>query len=155
MYTKKTINIIDDDYVEKTLNRFLSAQQDDYDIAYKEMQAGQKCSHWMWYVFPQLKGLGKSPIAKHYGIQNIQEAIDYINHPVLGKRLKEISQVLLDNPSNNPTEVMGSPDDLKLKSCMTLFYVVAPDEDTFKQVLDKYFNGEFDENTIRILKEEV
>ena len=154
MYIKKTINIVDDDYVEKTLNRFLSAQQDDYDIAYKEMQAGQKCTHWMWYVFPQLKGLGKSPIAKHYGIQNIQEAIDYINHPVLGKRLIEISQVLLDIPSNNPTEVMGSPDDLKLRSCMTLFHIAAPDEDVFKKVLDKYFNGEFDKKTIEIINEE-
>lgn len=138
--------------MEKTLQRFLDAQEDDYAIALREMRHGYKYSHWMWYIFPQISGLGFSRTAQYFEIKNIDETKEYINHPILGKRLIEISQVLLKIESNDAREVMGYPDDLKLKSCMTLFSIVAPEEKVFKQVLDKFFCGEFDEKTIEILE---
>ena len=137
--------------MEKTLQRFLDAQETDYAIALKELRQGYKCSHWMWYIFPQISGLGFSRTAQYYEIKNIEEAKEYINHPVLGKRLIDISRVLLKTESNDAREVMGYPDDLKLKSCMTLFSIIAPEEDVFKKVLDKFFDGHQDEKTIDIL----
>lgn len=133
-----------------TLDRFLKAQELDYDIALSEMRAGRKRSHWMWYIFPQIKGLGFSSTAQYYAIQNKKEAEEYLAHPVLGKRLLEISEVLLEIKSNDASRVMGYPDDMKLKSSMTLFYLVSG-EDVFKKVLDKFFDGKIDKKTEELL----
>jgi len=138
--------------MKKDLNRFLEAQEYDYDIALEEMRNGYKCSHWMWYIFPQISGLGFSPTAKYFEIQNKKEALDYINHPVLGKRILEISSVLLNIKSNDAREVMGYPDDLKLRSSMTLFAEISSENAVFQKVLDKFFEGKKDEKTVEILK---
>ena len=132
------------------LERFLKAQENDYEIALEEIRSGQKISHWMWYIFPQLKELGYSPMAKFYGIHGRKEAEDYLAHPVLGTRLKEISGELLKLESSDAGYVMGYPDDLKLKSCMTLFLEVSG-EDIFQQVLEKFFDGEKDSNTMKLI----
>ena len=134
------------------LERFLSAQDNMYEIALQEIQAGYKASHWMWFVFPQLKGLGYSSTAKYYGITGKDEAKEYLEHPVLGKRLREITSALLRVDSNNAEEVMGYPDFLKLQSCMTLFAKISGDS-LFTDVLDKYYGGKMDEKTIAILAE--
>lgn len=133
-----------------SLERFLSAQEHDYEIALSEMRNGRKQSHWMWYIFPQIQGLGYSSMAQFYAIKDREEAVTYLNHPVLGKRLVEISEVLLNLRENDARKVMGYPDDLKLKSSMTLFYVVSG-RAVFKQVLDKYYFGELDEKTVSLL----
>lgn len=133
-----------------SLERFLSAQEHDYEIALSEMRNGRKQSHWMWYIFPQIQGLGYSSMAQFYAIKDREEAVAYLNHPVLGKRLVEISEVLLNLRENDAKKVMGYPDDLKLKSSMTLFYVVSG-RAVFKQVLDKYYFGELDEKTVSLL----
>lgn len=132
------------------LERFVKAQNRMYAVALNEIKGGSKQTHWIWYVFPQLQALGHSKNAKYYGIADANEAKAYYEHPVLSKRLKEISQALLMLDSNDPTEVMGYPDDLKLRSCMTLFYEVTHDP-LFKQVLDKFFEGEEDKMTINLL----
>ncbi len=132
------------------LDRFLKMQQYDYTTALSEIKSGHKRSHWIWYIFPQLKGLGRSNMSEFYGIENIEEAKEYMRHPVLGSRLTEISEALLSLDSNDPLEVMGMPDDLKLCSCMTLFEQ-ASDEPVFGKVLDKYFNGARDKRTIKLL----
>ena len=129
-----------------TVERFVKAQEESYGCALREIKNGRKRSHWMWYVFPQLKGLGRSETARYYGIENRQEAKAYMAHPVLGSRLLEISGELLKLESNDANAVFGRPDDLKLKSSMTLFYLVDGNP-TFKAVLDKYFDGEIDEVT--------
>ena len=128
---------------ERTLERFLVAQEGVFETALEEISNGRKETHWMWFIFPQLEGLGFSHMAQYYGIQSKKEAIDYINHPVLGKRLVGISKALLKLHSNNPKTVMGYPDDLKLRSCMTLFAEIAPNEKVFQKVLDKFFNVGF------------
>ena len=133
-----------------SLERFLSAQEHDYEIALSEMRNGRKQSHWMWYIFPQIQGLGYSSMAQFYAIKDREEAVAYLNHPVLGKRLEEITEALLNIRENDAKEVMGYPDDLKLKSSMTLFYVVSG-RSVFKQVLDKYYFGELDEKTVSLL----
>lgn len=133
------------------LTRFLEAQNQVYLNALSEISAGRKQSHWMWFVFPQLKGLGKSISADYYGITGQAEALAYLHHPVLGKHLAEISGVLLMLKGKTAREVFGSPDDLKLRSCMTLFMAVAGEESVFKGVLDSYFDGSPDPETIRLL----
>ena len=133
-----------------SLERFLSAQEHDYEIALSEIRNGRKQSHWMWYIFPQIQGLGYSSMSQFYAIKDREEAVTYLNHPVLGKRLVEISEVLLNLRENDARKVMGYPDDLKLKSSMTLFYVVSG-RAVFKQVLDKYYFGELDEKTVSLL----
>ena len=133
------------------LERFLTAQEFDYDIAFSEINSGRKRSHWMWYIFPQIQGLGYSSMAQFYAIKDKEEAIAYLKHSILGKRLVEITEALLDLQENNASLIMGYPDDLKLKSSMTLFYVVSA-QDIFKKVLDKYFSGELDQKTISILE---
>jgi uncharacterized protein (DUF1810 family) len=135
------------------LERFINAQQYDYPVALYELKAGYKESHWMWFIFPQYKGLGYSSIAKYYAIQSKEEAIAYVHHPILGKRLIEISQVLLDLNCDDATAIFGSPDNLKLKSCMTLFYIVSK-EAIFQQVLDKFYDGQYDQRTIELLEME-
>lgn len=132
------------------LDRFLKAQEDAYPRALEEIRSGGKHSHWMWYIFPQLKALGRSDTAKYYGIRDLEEAKEYWSHPVLSARLVEISQALLEQ-SGTAWEIMGNPDDLKLRSSMTLFYQVSG-HPVFRQVIDRFYGGEFDSHTLRLLK---
>ena len=134
------------------LERFVIRQKDTYDTAYKELSRGMKQSHWMWWIFPQIIGLGMTSISKEYSIKSIEEARAFLDHPYLGKNLKEICKVLLDTKSNDASHVMGYPDDLKLCSSMTLFIEADPEERLFQQVLDKFFNGRKDSRTLDILK---
>lgn len=135
-----------------SVKRFEKAQQRDYETALAEIRSGQKRSHWMWYIFPQLKGLGRSPIAQYYGIADQQEAREFLNHPVLGAHLREISQALLELTTSDANEVFGFPDNLKLCSSMTLFAKISGEENSvFHQVLDKYFGGKWDDQTLRLL----
>lgn len=135
------------------VERFVEAQEYDYARALAEIQNGRKCTHWMWYIFPQLEHLGHSSTAKYYGIANLDEAKEYLSHPILGARLKEICEALLSLKKSNPYEVMGGIDGLKLCSSMTLFAEVEGYDSVFGKVIDKYYNGNKDMNTIRILQE--
>ena len=132
------------------LERFVQAQADSYARALRDIKIGRKTSHWMWYIFPQLSGLGHSQTARYYAIRYRAEAEAYLAHPVLGKRLLEISSELLKLESSDATAVMGWPDDLKLKSSMTLFSLVSR-EPVFRQVLEKYFRGEEDVYTVQAI----
>lgn len=134
------------------LERFISAQENSYKTALSEIQNGKKLSHWIWYIFLQLKGLGRSYNSEYYGIENADEAKSYLLHPILGARLIEITEALLNLNENNPLKVMGNPDDLKLKSCMTLFVYISEDSSIFHRVLDKYFGGSRDDITLSIIK---
>jgi len=134
------------------LSRFINSQSLYYRDALKELQQGHKETHWMWFIFPQLRDLGYSDNAKYYGISGLEEAKAYIKHSVLGARLVEISNVLLALDSNNPEAIFGWPDHMKLKSCMTLFELAALENPVFGKVLDKFFNGERDIKTINIIK---
>lgn len=133
------------------LERFIQAQEYSYETALAEIKKGVKRTHWMWFIFPQLKELGRSPTAKYYGIENLEEAELYLEHPVLGAKLKEISEVLLHLEINDPYKVMGSIDGLKLCSSMTLFAEVEGYDSVFGKVIDKYYASNKDMNTIRIL----
>lgn len=133
------------------LTRFTKAQQNDYANALSEIEDGRKRSHWMWYIFPQVQGLGFSEASRYYGIKNLAEAEAYLNDPVLGSRLLEISNALLKLETNDAHAVFGSPDDLKLRSCMTLFAALPNTNTIFKQVLDKFFKGEQDKRTLQQL----
>lgn len=134
-----------------TLKRFLTAQERSYATALAEIKAGRKRSHWMWYIFPQIAGLGMSSTAQYYSIQDRLEAEEYMAHPVLGTRLLEISRALLALESCDASAVMGYPDDLKLRSCMTLFAQVS-DDPVFEAVLDKFYGGSPDPRTLALLK---
>lgn len=134
------------------IQRFIEAQKRSYDTALEEIKRGKKRSHWMWYIFPQMKGLGHSSTAQYYGIEDRKEAEEYLAHPILGSRLLEISKELLKLESNDPRAVMGEPDNWKLKSCMTLFEIVS-NEPVFGEVLDKFFGGERDKVTVEMLRE--
>lgn len=136
------------------LSRFTDAQKYDYDTALAEIRRGRKESHWMWYIFPQISGLGRSSVAQFYSIKNLEEAKAYMRHPVLGARLIEISQALLDLDGNDAGAVFGWPDDMKLKSSMTLFEKAAPEQTVFSAVLDKFFHGKRDQLTLKILENE-
>jgi uncharacterized protein (DUF1810 family) len=140
---------MDDHY---NLQRFLDAQQSGYATALAEIKNGRKHSHWMWYIFPQIRGLGFTETSKYYAIKDIHEASDYLSHPLLGARLNEISNELLKLPDNNPAQVFGSPDDMKLKSCMTLFSSVPGAGNAFQHVLDKYFEGAKDIRTLQLIE---
>ncbi len=133
------------------LSRFLEAQNNSYNTALREIRAGRKRSHWMWYIFPQIQGLGYSAMAQHYAIRDLGEAREYLQHPLLGPRLIEISEALLALDESDPRRVMGSPDDLKLRSCMTLFQSAAPDQPVFGKVLNKFYGGSPDGRTLEIL----
>ncbi len=133
------------------LDRFIRAQEYDYDQALSEIKAGHKRSHWIWYIFPQVKGLGRSGMSEEYGIDGLDEAKAYMENEVLRIRLIEISQALLQLDSNDPLAVMGFPDNLKLRSSMTLFAEAAPEETVFADVLDKFFDGEKDPETLKRL----
>jgi len=133
------------------LGRFLDAQNQVYLKALSEIKNGKKDSHWMWFIFPQLKGLGRSETADFYGIENKQEAAAYLRHPILGKHLLEITSALLEIEEKTARQIFGTPDDLKLKSCMTLFANIENAPLVFEEVLAKYFNGEPDKITIKML----
>ena len=132
------------------LSRFITAQERSYDTALREIKSGRKRTHWMWYIFPQIAGLGFSSTARFYAISSMQEARDYYAHPVLGKRLVEISEALLALDTNDAAAVMGYPDDLKLRSSMTLFLAASGDA-VFQKVLDKFYSGKPDSKTLSIL----
>jgi len=135
------------------LQRFLDAQQSSYQTALTEIKNGRKRSHWMWYIFPQIQGLGFSETSRFYAIKNISEAEEYLKHPILGSRLIEICNAVLGLESNNANKIFGSPDDLKLKSSMTLFAALNHTDPVFQLVLDKFFNGTKDNATLRIINQ--
>jgi uncharacterized protein (DUF1810 family) len=132
------------------LQRFVTAQAPVYAQVCAELANGRKASHWMWFVFPQLKGLGRSATAQHFGIASRAEAQAYWRHPLLGPRLKQCAQLVLGVDGRSVHQIFGSPDDLKFRSCMTLF-AAATDEPVFREALDKYFAGKGDEQTLRLL----
>jgi uncharacterized protein (DUF1810 family) len=134
------------------MKKYLDAQKLFYEKALLEIKGGRKKTHWMWFVFPQIEGLGFSENSKLYALKNIKEAEEFFNHPVLGKRLVKISKELLKLKTNNPEEVFSFTDSLKLKSSMTLFSFLKNTDIVFKKVLEKFFNGEGDEKTLEIIK---
>ena len=135
------------------LGRFLEAQRETYNNALHEIRQGSKQTHWMWFIFPQLRGLGFTDYNIFYGIENLKEAEQYLNHPILGKRLVEITQAMLEIENKTALEILGRPDERKLKSCITLFSLLPDAPDCFREVLEKYYHGEKDEKTLQILKE--
>ena len=139
-------------HIDNNLLRFLEAQQSIYSNVVKELQIGKKTTHWMWFIFPQIDGLGNSTTAKYYSIKTIEEAREYWMHPILGKRLLECANVILETQNKTADEIFGYPDTMKLRSCMTLFNFIAPEHKVFAAVLKKYFNCEEDEQTLSILK---
>ena len=138
----------DDPY---NLSRFLRAQEGDYDRALSEIRSGQKRTHWMWYIFPQLDGLAFSSTSKHYAIKSAAEARAYLGHPVLGPRLRECAEAALGVEGRSATAIFGSPDDLKLRSCATLFASVSPPGSVFDRLLEKFYGGGRDDKTLRLL----
>ncbi len=136
---------------EIDLSRFTKAHKIAYPTALKEIRRGKKRSHWMWYIFPQIRGLGRSEMAQEYAIRSLKEAAAFLEDPVLGGNLREISGALLKLKTEDASEVFGYPDDLKLRSCMTLFSLVSEKNSVFRQVLDKYFHGEPDRRTLELL----
>jgi len=135
----------------KGLTRFLNAQNQMYLKALAEVRNGRKESHWMWFIFPQVKGLGFSETAKFYGIDDLEEATAYLNHPVLGKHLIEISETLFQISGKTATQIFGAPDDMKLRSSMTLFSKVKNANPIFNKILEKYFLGFEDDYTLELL----
>lgn len=133
------------------MERFIRAQQTDYATALTEIKRGRKRSHWMWYVFPQIQGLGFTETSRYYAIKSTGEASAYLKHPVLGSRLVEICNALLTLESNDPGKILGSPDDLKLKSSMTLFAALPDTNPVFGQVLNKFYRGAKDDRTLAII----
>jgi uncharacterized protein (DUF1810 family) len=133
------------------LQRFVDAQEKDVGAVTEELRQGRKRSHWMWYVFPQVHGLGRSLMAQRYAIRSLDEAKAYLEHPVLGKRLKDWTQLVLDVEGKSAREIFGSPDDLKFRSSMTLFSRVDETDPIFAHALDKYYGGKPDDKTLRIL----
>ena len=133
------------------LSRFLRAQDTGYEQALSELRAGLKQSHWMWWIFPQFHGLGASSTSQHYSIKSVTEARAYLAHPVLGPRLLACAEAVLHVEGRSATEILGSPDDLKLRSCATLFACVSSQGSVFERVLDKYYRGERDDSTLRLL----
>ncbi len=134
------------------LNRFVRAQEDDYETALREITNGRKRSHWMWYIFPQIDGLGFSEMARHYSIKSADEARAYLAHPVLGERLLACARAAVAHEGRTAMEIFGTPDDLKLRSSATLFAAVSPPDSDFQRLLDKYFAGTPDGATLRLLK---
>lgn len=138
--------------MDYNLERFLRAQEFGYENALNELRNGQKTGHWMWYVFPQLRGLGYSINAKYFGISGADEARAYLSHPVLGRRLAEISEVLMQLDDKDAGRIFGFPDVWKLRSCMTLFAAVSEENSVFQRVLDAYYGSTPDEITLERLK---
>jgi uncharacterized protein (DUF1810 family) len=136
------------------LQRFVEAQEREYATVLRELKAGCKRSHWIWYVFPQIAGLGSSAMSRKHAIASCEEARAYAEHPVLGPRLRECTQLVLDVQGRTAEEIFPYPDDLKFRSCMTLFESCAADPSLFRAALDKYFGGERDQRTLDLLDEE-
>ena len=134
------------------LARFVQAQERDYERALTEIKAGHKRSHWMWSVFPQFEGLGSSPTSRRHAIKSVEEAAAYLAHPVLGSRLLECAEAALRVEGRSAYDIFGSPDDMKLRSCATLFASVSPDNSVFHRILEKWFDGEPDARTVRLVE---
>ena len=135
------------------LQRFVDAQDDDgtYESALRELRDGRKRSHWMWFIFPQIAGLGQSPTSRRYSISSLAEARAYVEHPILGPRLQECAQALLQRTGESARDIFGGIDAMKLRSSMTLFHRADPDNALYSEVLDRYFGGQPDEATERLL----
>ena len=134
------------------LSRFVAAQEPIYARALEEIRHGQKETHWMWFIFPQIAGLGQSPTARHFAIQNLEEAEAYLKHPILGARLLECCEAILQVNGKSAYQILGSPDDMKLRSSMTLFASVQAAPFEFSRVLAKYYAGQLDPKTLEILR---
>jgi uncharacterized protein (DUF1810 family) len=135
------------------LDRFVKAQEGDYQRALSEISSGRKRSHWMWFIFPQYEGLGLSSISRRYAIKSVQEAEAYLKHPVLGPRLVECATAALAVEGRSASEIFGSPDDMKLRSSATLFAFVSPPGSVFSQLLEKFFHGEPDKSTLDLIEQ--
>ncbi len=138
----------DDPYL---LNRFLLSQADDYEQALSEIKSGRKLTHWMWYIFPQIDGLGFSSTAKHYAIKSLDEARAYLAHPILGPRLLACAEAAVSVEGRTAREIFGTPDDLKLRSCATLFACISPAGSVFHRLLEKFYQGKRDDKTLQLL----
>jgi len=136
------------------LDRFVDAQDESYDQALRELRSGRKESHWMWWIFPQYAGLGISPTSQRFAIRSRAEAAAYLEHEALGARLMECMNTLLEHHGRTAFEIMGSPDDLKLRSCVTLFASVLPEDPVLSGVLKQYFDGQPDSRTLDLLSQE-
>jgi uncharacterized protein (DUF1810 family) len=137
--------------VPEDLTRFVLAQEADYETALSEIRSGRKRSHWMWYIFPQYEGLGSSAMSRRYAIKSRAEAEAYLMHPILGPRLLECFEAVVGVEGRSVFEIFGHPDDMKLRSCATLFACVSPAGSVFDRLLEKYFRGERDAGTLRLL----
>ena len=144
MHTEKLSDNVD----RYNLQRFVEAQESIIQQVISELRAGRKMSHWMWFIFPQIRGLGRSPTAIEYAISSADEARAYLVHPVLGPRLQECTQLVLLVENRPAAQIFGSPDDMKFRSCMTLFAQVSPQENIFEKALQKYFRGLPDQLTL-------
>ena len=133
------------------LNRFIQAQAGIYETVISELKNGCKRSHWMWFIFPQVTGLGNSPMSIQYSIKSLQEAEEYLNHPILGSRLKECSSIVLNTDDHSAIQIFGSIDELKFRSSMTLFNIARHNENIFELVLEKYFKRLQDKKTLKLL----
>ncbi|MFI5342276.1 MAG: DUF1810 domain-containing protein [Candidatus Methylomirabilales bacterium] len=138
----------DDPYA---LTRFVRAQENDYEQALSEIRTGRKRTHWMWYIFPQFDGLAFSSTSKYYSIKSVAEAKAYLDHPLLGPRLLECAEAAVRVEGRSATDIFGTPDDLKLRSCATLFACVSPRDSVFDRLLAKYYRGERDDKTLQLL----
>ncbi|HSE74880.1 MAG TPA: DUF1810 domain-containing protein [Dongiaceae bacterium] len=134
------------------LQRFVDAQAPVYGRVCGELRNGRKQSHWMWFIFPQIAGLGHSPMAQRYAISSLAEAKAYLEHPILGPRLRECTRLVLSVEGRSAREILGAPDDMKFRSCLTLFAHAAPEEPLFHDALRKYFYGAFDPLTVEKLQ---
>lgn len=128
----------------RDLQRFVDAQEGVFDRVCSELRSGRKQSHWMWFIFPQIAGLGRSPMAQHYAISSLDEAKAYLRHPILGPRLRDCTRLVLLVEGRSAHAILGSPDDMKFRSCLTLFGRAAPEDRIFQDALEKYFDGEED-----------
>ncbi len=137
--------------MDDTLERFVVAQSPHIEAVKDELAAGRKRTHWMWFVFPQLRGLGRSQLAWHFGLRSAAEARDYLAHPVLGPRLRECVALVLVVPDRSAHDIFGTPDDLKLRSCLTLFRAIDGADGVFGRALDRFFDGEPDPATLQRL----
>jgi uncharacterized protein (DUF1810 family) len=135
------------------LQRFVRAQEHDYEEALSEIRSGRKRSHWMWYIFPQFDGLGVSPTSKQYAVKSLAEARAFLAHPLLGPRLRECAAAAVRIEGLSAADIFGFPDDMKLRSCATLFASVSPAGSVFHRIIDKYFHGEPDADTVRLMRE--
>ena len=134
------------------LSRFLKAHEADYEHILSEIRGGQKRTHWMWYIFPQIEGLAFSSMSRHYSIKSLEEAQAYLNHPILGSRLLECAEAVVAVEGRAIAEILGAPDDLKLRSCATLFASVSPSGSVFDRILEKYYHGVRDDKTLHLLE---